>query len=306
MAANLLLLNEFLPASALGLGWLADSLKDPMMDAYQMKKPIPADAVLRMAGQNFESLASSASTNSFRLSLTRLLSNSDSFKSAKDSELKSVQVNRYLLRQPKMLFKQLVKDEEARAWLNETIEAGHKSYLIVELQTAKDPSLSRSESKENAVDVDVTVPVSTIATGGMDILGLGEQLDSGAGVGYSRSEDNKKSFSLEGEHIFAIGFKRIVWRSLGFSKNIDKARLDDKITWSVFGEKRGNNEEEVISADLADELDGKYKGDEGDEGEEDEDEDEDDDDEEVAELLEKSVAVGDQVYMVAGEDEDEE
>ena len=73
----------------------------------------------------------------------------------------------------------------------------------------------------------------------------------------------------------------------------------------MFGEKRGNNEEEVISADLADELDGKYKGDEGDEGEEDEDEDEDDDDEEVAELLEKSVAVGDQVYMVAGEDEDD-
>ncbi|KAF2009744.1 hypothetical protein BU24DRAFT_497305 [Aaosphaeria arxii CBS 175.79] len=305
MAANLLLLNEFLPSSALGLGWLADTLKDPVMDAFQSPKPIPEESVLRTVGQNFEALASSASTNSFRLSLTRLLKNSDSFKNSKDAELKAVEVNRYLLRQPKAVFRELVKDEQARAWLNETIETGHRSYMIVELQTAKDPALGRKQTSESSVDVDLTVPVSTIATGGVDVLGLGAQLDSEVGGGYSRTSDQKKNFSLEGEHIFAIGFKRIVWRSLGFSKNIDKARLDDKITWSVFGEKRGNNEEEVIGADLADELDGKYVPGEGEEVGEDEDEDEEDEDDEVAELLGNSIAVGDQVYMVAGEEDDD-
>lgn len=173
MAEKLLLLNEFLPTSALGLGWLADSLKSPTMDPYQLTKPLPPDAVMRIAGQNFEALASQASTNSFRLSLTRLLSNTNSFTNGKDAELKSVAVNRYQLRQPRALFRDLVRDEEARAWLNDSIESGRKSYLIVELQTAKDPTLSKGQSKEVSADVDLTVPVSTILTSGADILGLG-------------------------------------------------------------------------------------------------------------------------------------
>jgi len=178
MAGNLLLLNEFLPPSALGLGWLADSIKNPTMDAYQLKTPLSAEAVMRVAGQNFEALASSASTNSFRLSLTRLLSNSNSFKTAKDTQLSSLQVSRLQLRQPKALFRDLVKNEEARAWLNDSIESGRKTYLIVELQTAMDPSLNQGRSKEHSTDVDLTVPVSTIATGGIDVLGLGILLNS--------------------------------------------------------------------------------------------------------------------------------
>ncbi|KAK8151064.1 hypothetical protein IWX90DRAFT_134687 [Phyllosticta citrichinensis] len=299
MASKLLLLNEFLPTSALGLGWLADSMKSPTMDAYQLTKPLPTEAVMRIAGQNFEAMASAASSNSFRLSLMRLLSNSNTFKNENDAELKSVAVNRYQLRQPRALFKELVRDEEAREWLNDSIESGRKSYLIVELQTAKDPTISKGQNKGFSTDVDLTVPVSTIATGGIDILGWGEQLDSGVGVGHSGSEELKKSFGLDGEHIFAIGFKKIVWRSLGFRKHVDQAKLDDKITWSVFGEKRGNNDEEVISADLAEELDGNYEGAEDGDGE---DEENDDDDEGIAELLENGVEVGDQVYMVADED----
>lgn len=173
MAANLLLLSEFLPPSALGLGWLADSIQNPTMDAYQLRKPLATDAVMRITGQNFEALASAASTDSFRLSLTRLLKDSNTFKSANNATLSSLQVERYQLRQPKALFRDLVSDEEARAWLNDSIESGRKIYLVVELQTAKDPSLKKGHSKDNETDVDLTVPVSTIATGGMDILGLG-------------------------------------------------------------------------------------------------------------------------------------
>lgn len=71
----------------------------------------------------------------------------------------------------------------------------------------------------------------------------------------------------------------------------------------MFGEKRGSNDEEVIGADLTDDLDGKYEGgDGGDDDGDEEDEDEDDEDE-VADLLKNCVAVGGQVYMIAGEDE---
>ena len=66
MASNLLLLKEFLPTSALGLGWLSDQLSDPMMDAFTPTKTLTEEDVLRTVGQNFEGLASSASNNSSR------------------------------------------------------------------------------------------------------------------------------------------------------------------------------------------------------------------------------------------------
>ena len=136
MAKQLLMLNEFVPTSALGSGWLSESLKNPTMDACQLQAVLPDEAVLRAAGQNFESLASSAGTNSVRLSLTRLLTNANSFKNSKEIKLASVKVNRYQLRQPKTLFKDLVQTEYARSWLNDCIQIGRKSYLVVELQAA--------------------------------------------------------------------------------------------------------------------------------------------------------------------------
>jgi hypothetical protein len=173
MAAEMFLLKEFLPLSALGLGWLADSLKTPTMDAHQLDKLLTDDDMLRSKGQDFEALVASANTNSFRLMLTRLLTNEHSRTNKDEVHLASVQVNRYQLRQPKALFRKLVQEEQARAWLNESIEGGRKSYMIVELQTAFDPSLSQAHDKKHSTDVDLTVPVSTILTGGVDVLGLG-------------------------------------------------------------------------------------------------------------------------------------
>ena len=99
------------------------------------------------------------------------------------------------------------------------------------------------------------------------------------------------------------------------SKDLDKARLGDKITWSVFGEKRGSSEEEVIGADLADELNAKYKpgvGEEGANGYEEEEEDEDDEeneeneeneeDEELTHLTNNSIECGGQVFMIDQEE----
>lgn len=295
-----MLLNELLPSSALGLGWLVESLKNPTMDSCERKGPLPADAVMQVAGQSFDALAATASKNSFRLSLTRLLNNSNESKNENNMKLESIKVNRYQLRQPRSIFKELVSDEKARAWLNESIEQGRKTYLIVELQTAVNAVISKGESKEHSTDVDLTVPVSTIATGGADVLGLGSQLDSSVGGGYSRSHDLKKSFSMEGESIFAIGFKRIVWKSLGFKKDVDRAMLDEKITWSVFGEKRGNNDEEVITADLSDDVMAKNDAEEADDDlEEDEEDEEDEDEMELSELLMNTVVVDGQDYIMA-------
>lgn len=299
MAAQLLLLNEFLPCTALTLGSLVESLKDPIADAFTPSRALPEDAVLGLPVKTFSALLSNSSDTSFRLALTRLLETSHSMKNAEDTKLESVLVRRYKLKQPRELFSELcTEDSKARRWLESGIRAGRKSYLVVELQTAFDAVITRHDSHGHETKADLTVPVSTIATGGADVLGLGQALDSGAGVGLGRSNSLKKSFTIEGENIFAIGYKKVTWKSWGFKKKLEKAVLSGEITWSIMGQKRGREDtEEVISVDLTDDV--KAKAEEEEEEEEEEDEyDDNDDDEEVAT---KSVEVDGQIYLVPGD-----
>lgn len=78
--------------------------------------------------------------------------------------------------------------------------------------------------------MDITRSVSTIAGGGVDVLGVGAALNSGGGIGYLGSKGTYKSFMLEGESIFAIGYRKVIWKSWGLNrKEIDKAILDKDI-----------------------------------------------------------------------------
>jgi hypothetical protein len=297
MASPLILLDEFLPMNALGLGSLVESLKNPVMDAYTPKRPLPPDAVLPMPAKSFRTLFSSSNSTSFRLTLTRLLGSSYTVQNESDVSLQSIRVNRYQLKQPKEIFRELcLEDEKARQWLNDGIQAGNKSYLVVELQTAEDATISLSKKKMNKTDADITRLVSTIAAGGVGVPGVGAALDSGGGIGYSGSKGTHKSFILEGESIFAIGYRKVMWKSWGLNwKEIDKAILDKDITWSILGRKRGREEEaELVSVDLADDLDARDDI----EAVDGEDEDNEDDIDDVAELLKHRIEVDGQTYLI--------
>lgn len=205
-----MLLDEFLPTTALGLGTLVESLINPTVDAYKSALPLPEDAVLPMAANSFDVLSSSSKSTSFRVALTRLLDTSHSIDQECGTRLQSAQVKRYQLRQPGTIFKALCQeDEAARELLEQGIKAGNKSYMVVELQTVVDPSVRREDVHKNTTKGELTIPVSAIASSGMDIFGLGAMLDFGPGMGYGVSKDLKKSFSLDSEHIFAVGYKKI-------------------------------------------------------------------------------------------------
>ncbi|KAK8242775.1 CHAT domain-containing protein [Phyllosticta capitalensis] len=256
MATKQFILDEFLPTSALGLGWLVESLENPSMDAFQPKKPLAADAVMRIAGQDFDTLASTARKYPFRLSLTQILSSEASFRNEDNVQLKSAELSHCSLRQPRALFKEMLRDGDARAWMEECVQAARKFYVVVELYTAKDPKLSKGHSKAHTTDVDLSLPIDALALGGADVLGLGDQLDSGPAFYHSKSKDFKKDFALNGSYICAIGFKRIVWNKMTFRKSLDDAKLDDEVTWSFLGGKCGSNDQNLSSVSLDDQVRG--------------------------------------------------
>ena len=310
MASQMMLLDDCLPMNALGLGSLVESIRNPIMDAYIPKEAIPKDAVLCVPAKSFEGVLSSSADDSFKLALTKLFHISHSSEDESAATLKSIRVNRYVLKQPKELFRTLcLKDEMARQWLNDGIKANSKSYLVVELQTAQDATITRSDTTKNSNSAGVTVPVSTIATGGADVLGLGAALDVSADVSRTISNEASKKFMTEGESIFAVGYKKVLWKSWGFKKEIEKAVLDKEITWSMLGQKRGRDvEEEIVSVDLGDDLNTKpTQGDPaaGGSGESNDEEDEDEDeDEDLSELLKNGVEFGGQTFLIPNSTED--
>lgn len=288
-----------MPMDALRLGSLVESIQNPIMDAYVPTDPITPEAFQKIPYKSFNGLMSSANAASFRTALTRLFDIGHSSDTEAAATLEAMQVNRYILKQPRDIFKSLcLSNEKARQWLQDGIQAGSKSFLVVELQTATNPKVTRSDSHSTKTDANVTVPVSMIATQGADVLGLGAALDSSVAVGRTMSTEAKKTFETEGETIFAIGYKKVTWKSWGFKrKQVDKAMLDTEITWSMLGQKRSrDDEDEMISVDLADELDAKAKL-ANDEEDEEEEEDEDDEDE-VAELMKNGVEVDGMTYLL--------
>ncbi|KAF2123086.1 hypothetical protein BDV96DRAFT_593540 [Lophiotrema nucula] len=298
MASQMMLLNELIPKDALSLGSLVESIQNPIVDAYINRTTLPPDAVLPIPAKGFEALSTASKSNSFNVALTKLFGIGHDNAASAEASLKSIQVTRYMLKQPKQLFKELCsKNEEARGWLNDGIQAGSKSYLVVEVQTARDAILSHRDTASSSSDLKATVPTSTIATGGADILGLGQALDVEAKAGHKVSSATAKSFSLEGEAIFAVGYKKVLWKSWPLQKKeLDKAVLDKEITWTVLGGKRSREGGgEVISVDLTDDLDAKPEADGDDEDELDALEDDGDDD--IAELIKDGVEVGGQMYI---------
>ncbi|KAF2258504.1 hypothetical protein CC78DRAFT_572475 [Lojkania enalia] len=290
MASQMMLLDECLPMDALGLGTLVESIHNPVMDAYVPKETLPADAILKIPAKSFQGLASSSSESSFRLALTRLFGISHSSEDGTEASLRSIKVIRYVLKQPREIFKSLCyEDEKARQWLNDGIQAGSKSYLVVELQTAMDPKITRSDTRKRSTDANASIPVDAIAPG------VGIALDTSVNVGRVLSNESIKAFEMEGETIFAVGYKKVTWKSWGFRrKDIDKAMLDTDISWSLLGQKRSrDDEDEMISVDLADSLDARANNQETDT----EDEEEESDDQ-IANLLRKGVEIDGQTYLV--------
>jgi hypothetical protein len=192
-------------------------------------------------------------------------------------------------------------DERARQWLSEGIQQGKKSFMVVELQTAEDAVIAQRKREGDSFGIDGTVPVATIATYGADLVlpDVAATLDPGLGGGTANSRELKKAFSLARESIFAIGYKKMVWKSWGLKKReVEKAALDADITWSILGQKRTQKEEEEkISVDLADDLRARDAptGQASDGGDEEEDEA---GGEELDELAKEEIEFEDMTYLV--------
>ena len=108
---------------------------------------------------------------------------------------------------------------------------------------------SQAYAKRVATGMDLTAPISTALTGGVDVFGI---MDPGVGVEKSQVTEECVSFEAPGEMIWAIAYRKIKFRS--FRKNVDTAFLDKAIHWKPMMNQRAKDaaDEEELEVALDD------------------------------------------------------
>ncbi|KAF9630329.1 hypothetical protein BFW01_g891 [Lasiodiplodia theobromae] len=249
MAPPYLVLPQLLPLHAVPVGSLVCSLLEPHVDIFKQQLGPDVSPGFQTTALDLSGFVQKSRETRFYAALTQLLNVHTQPGSAGGTHLASKAVKRYEMTSHREAFAELCASEDARAWLEESVRAGEKCYLIVGVTTVLDARVSQAHAKRVATGVDLTAPVSTALTGGIDVFGV---LDPGVGFEKSRATEECVSFEAPGEMIWAIAYRRIKFRS--FRKNVDTAFLDKAIHWKPMMNQRAKNaaDEEELEVELDD------------------------------------------------------
>ncbi|KAL0265012.1 hypothetical protein SLS55_000968 [Diplodia seriata] len=249
MAPPYLVLPQLLPVHAVPVGSLVCSLLEPHVDIFKGQRDIDVAAGFQTTAVDLSGYIQKSRDTRFYAALTQLLNIHLQPGSAGGTHLASKAVKRYELTSHREAFAELCATEKARAWLEESVKAGEKCYLVVGVTTVLDARVSQAHTNRVSTGVGLTAPVSTVMTGGIDAFGV---MDPGVGVEKSRSTEEGVTFKAPGEMIWAIAYRKIRFRS--FRKNVDTAFLDKTIHWRPIMNQRARDsaDEEELEVELHD------------------------------------------------------
>ncbi|KAI9826048.1 MAG: hypothetical protein M1832_000497 [Thelocarpon impressellum] len=252
MGSKLVLLNSLIPVEEVRLGGLVSELLSPQTNAFSSTLPLESENVYIDENEDFGTTLARSRDDAFRSSLTRLLNTMVKAGAEESVQLSSAKSRNLELRQPRKVFTELCALPAAREWLESGVREGEKSYLVIGYRTVSNATFTAKSSSQVQLSGDVTVPVSTIATGGADVLGLGSALDVSVGADHGRSHTNEIFFRASGEKIWAIRYQKVSFK-LFKHRSAETAYLE-KPRWVMLTENRASagEEKEEVELDLED------------------------------------------------------
>ncbi|GME56285.1 uncharacterized protein LTHEOB_4188 [Neofusicoccum parvum] len=250
MAPPFLVLPQLLPAHSVPVGSLVCSLLEPHVDILKEERGVEEESGFQATALDLSGFIQKSRSTRFSVALTQLLNVHTEPGSAGGTHLSSKAVKRYELASHRERFAELCTGEKTKTWLEESVKAGEKCYMVVGVMTVLDAKISQIHSERVATGVDLTAPVSTALTGGIDIFGI---MDPGVGVEKSRRTDEGVSFEAPGEMIWAIAYRKIKFQSFK-RKTANTAFLDHAIHWKpLMGQRaKDSGDVEELEVDLED------------------------------------------------------
>ncbi|KAI9764066.1 MAG: hypothetical protein M1840_008870 [Geoglossum simile] len=211
MSPSILLSQFFLPLQAVSLGRFVISLDDPHQDFHDPPGP-------ERVQTQYDSIASQ---------LTGFLSSSFSKRLKASIRITADQSKTYYLNNAGQCFRDAVKSQATRKWIERTIDEGEAIYVL---------------GGQSAVGGTLAVLVSTALTA------------SGV-VDPGRIEDEQQQFIAPAEQIYAVQYRKVCWKWFSSNK-VDEITLAKKAWWKPYDGVRNlkGEPEDMIEVELEDEI----------------------------------------------------
>ncbi|KAK0756318.1 hypothetical protein N5P37_011233 [Trichoderma harzianum] len=255
----------FIPAvaprrDAVHLGSIVPNIRQPHQDAFSSTKfpvKIGGPDILLQEQDSLGRLFLTSNNSSISAQLTNLLSASYEGQNVNMNMLSKCMTKLYELSQPKALFNRICSgDDDAKEWFQNEIENGTKAlYFITAYYTVVDATIGRVNQESRMESFDAKIPVNDIVTATTGVAVPGIDLDAGISAKHGRGGLDTEIIKAPGERIFAFCYRKITFKFF-LRRDIKHARMQSDNCWVMASENRGeDDEDEVVEANLDDEVD---------------------------------------------------
>ncbi|EFQ99579.1 hypothetical protein MGYG_02591 [Nannizzia gypsea CBS 118893] len=259
MPRSILLPQVFLPRSAVSLGRFVINLDDPLQDFHDPTSNASPDCAEKVQDQ-YSSIYYSAKHQNVASQLASFLSSSFSKRFNATVWLTADQAKTYYLNNAGQWFREVVRSQETREWIERTIDEGEDIYVVVAYHTLVGAQIQEQLRGNRAAGGNMAIPASTALAASGVVLPF-NFVDSGIGGFCSRVEHEYRLFKAPGEQIYAVQYRKVAWRWFS-SKKADEMTLAKKACWKRYDGPRSLHDEhdDIIEVELEGDfkLEGNY------------------------------------------------
>ncbi|KAJ5807091.1 hypothetical protein N7474_010683 [Penicillium riverlandense] len=254
MRVSVLLPQFFLPPSAIKLGRFVTNIDEPHRDYLD---PIPGESlsVIEKVETQYDSADSLGVRRKFGSQLTAFLSSSVSSRTNASIHINTEQVKTYYLDNNGQWFRDTVKSEDVRKWIERTIDEGEDIYVVIGYHTVLDARIAEQSRGQKLLDGNLAVPVSSMLLASGVVVPFGDLVDPKLSGSSGRVKDLQRHFVAQGEQIIAVQYRKVRFRFLS-SKSVDNATLAKEARWERHDRPRylQSDMEDMVEVALDDDL----------------------------------------------------
>lgn len=254
MRSTVLLPQFFLPPSAIKLGRFVTNIDEPHRDYLDPRLGKDLNVIEKVATQ-YEGADSFRAQRNFGSELTAFLSSTVSSRTNASIHINSKQVKSYYLDNNGEWFRDIVRSEDVRKWVERTIDEGEDIYVVVGYHTILDALIAEHSRGQKLLDGNLAIPVSSALLASGVVVPFGGLTDTRLAGSSGQAEDLQRQFVAQGEQIIAVQYRKVQFRFFS-SKSVDSATLAKKARWERYDRPRylQSDMENMIEVALDDDL----------------------------------------------------
>ena len=229
--ARPLICQRLLSPDAVKLGRFVVNMEEPYQDHHDPLLPAPTE-VTETLQLDLISTRSKGTHSSVGAGLDPLASFSHNKSGNGHSSIATAKSTVHTLEQPRLWFRDALKQAGTRAWFEDAILAGYDTFLITGYQAVYDAQLSREGEWSHDHHMLLTAPVSAALAATGLALGFGVIPDPQVTGTIEKLAQAKDSHVAPGKQISAVQYRRVKFKWYS-SRNLDKAALGKESRWKM-------------------------------------------------------------------------